>query len=617
MTFCRKIIASLLSLVLFSSSFVYSFAEFEQESGKDHIVGTEAASPSDGVAVPAVYASYEKDALFNLYNETTIDMYDGPSTSSKHAGTLPPQKLVGSKRKGDWFLVDTYVGQKWIYNSSSVQQRELVTKDGSEFNLTKTSSLYSEPFTAYPLGITIPAGTYKITYQAGDWFYVEDGEYTGWFTTTSGNYVGAMPDLGTTKINNIPLKTKIGGISSNVRPGYPMKPKYITIHNTANTGRGANASAHANLLYNGNNGNTASWHYSVDDTEIYQSLPLNEIGYHAGDGSGPGNRQSIGIEICENSDGNYLKAEQNAAELTAQLLRTLDLPLSAVMKHQDFSGKYCPARILGRNDGWNDFMNKVKIAYDKLPENPNKATYYLDIHSFLGLESTQAAMDRLTADTGWWLTSEETGAKEPVYKVETGGFIGEESVNAAINTLKETTGIDGTVNPTGNFSGGSKTPIYRVETGSIIGEENVIQAMKKVQEITGWWLTYEAKPAPNEFKIVTGGFVGEESANVALKKLQDITGWWATSAFTGSYHEEAGTPIYSIIVNDLVGESKAIETLNQMQEATNWWAYTQATGKYIPYYRIKTGGFVGLENAKEKSAFITENYKWYHTVNKQ
>ena len=81
------------------------------------------------------------------------------------------------------------------------------------------------------------------------------------------------------------------------RPGYKLTPKYITIHDTANTQTGADARAHANYLKNSPN-LEASWHFTVDDKVIIQHLPLSENGWHAGDGAnGTGNRQSIGIEI--------------------------------------------------------------------------------------------------------------------------------------------------------------------------------------------------------------------------------------------------------------------------------------------------------------------------------
>lgn len=90
------------------------------------------------------------------------------------------------------------------------------------------------------------------------------------------------------------------------RPGYAMTPLYVTVHNTANTSKGADAKSHA--AYVKRSTTEVSWHFTVDDKEIFQHLPLNENGWHAGDGHGDGNRKSIGIEICENEDGNFQQA---------------------------------------------------------------------------------------------------------------------------------------------------------------------------------------------------------------------------------------------------------------------------------------------------------------------
>lgn len=55
--------------------------------------------------------------------------------------------------------------------------------------------------------------------------------------------------------------------------------KFITIHETANTARGANAQAHANLQ---SNGFGSTWHYTVDDKEAIQSFPHSVRCWHAG-----------------------------------------------------------------------------------------------------------------------------------------------------------------------------------------------------------------------------------------------------------------------------------------------------------------------------------------------
>ena len=84
----------------------------------------------------------------------------------------------------------------------------------------------------------------------------------------------------------------------------PMRPTFITIHSTDNTSRSANALNHALAMNKGlrgrhNRSGFLTWHFTVDDHSIYQTLPTNETGEHA-DYEGPGNRSSIGIEMCVN-----------------------------------------------------------------------------------------------------------------------------------------------------------------------------------------------------------------------------------------------------------------------------------------------------------------------------
>lgn len=146
---------------------------------------------------------------------------------------------------------------------------------------------------------------------------------------------------------------------TNVRPGRAMTPRFITIHETDNTSKGADAAAHAQYLLNGAGGRTASWHFTVDDKSIYQHLPTNEHGWHAGDGGGgTGNRQSIGIEICVNSDGNFNKAVQNAAWLVRKLMKDHNIPITNVVQHNRWSGKNCPRNL--RKKGWSAFIESIK-----------------------------------------------------------------------------------------------------------------------------------------------------------------------------------------------------------------------------------------------------------------
>lgn len=135
--------------------------------------------------------------------------------------------------------------------------------------------------------------------------------------------------------------------------------EYITVHQTANTSRGANAQAHANLI---DNGFAATWHYTVDDTQAIQSFYESTICYHAGDGArGPGNNRSIGIELCVNSDGNYNQTVNNAVELIQDIMKRRNIPLSRVVTHGHWTGKHCPREILNGKNGinWNEFKRRL------------------------------------------------------------------------------------------------------------------------------------------------------------------------------------------------------------------------------------------------------------------
>lgn len=134
---------------------------------------------------------------------------------------------------------------------------------------------------------------------------------------------------------------------------------HIVIHETANKARGAGATTHGNLQANGNS-RQASWTYQVDDKHAVQSFPDKAGCWHA---SNPTyNRNSIGIEICVNSDSNYKKAVQNAAELTKSLMKKHGIPAKNVIQHYTASGgKNCPAQMRSGNYGitWNQFKKMI------------------------------------------------------------------------------------------------------------------------------------------------------------------------------------------------------------------------------------------------------------------
>lgn len=136
-------------------------------------------------------------------------------------------------------------------------------------------------------------------------------------------------------------------------------PKYIIIHETDNTSRGAGAETHCKAQANGNIGK-ASVHYYVDDTGVYQAVEHKHATWNCGDGNnryGINNKNTISIEICVNSDSDYNKAVDNTVELV-RYLKNGYYSNCQVVRHYDASRKNCPRKILA-NRYWNTFLERV------------------------------------------------------------------------------------------------------------------------------------------------------------------------------------------------------------------------------------------------------------------
>lgn len=175
-------------------------------------------------------------------------------------------------------------------------------------------------------------------------------------------------------IGDIPVYQDFLPKTSVARTGEKRKILYIVIHETDNINKGANAKAHNNFIHNNGVENELSWHYTVDDKEIWHHIPDDETAFHAGDKMkiGGGNKNGIGVELCVNSDGDYEKTLENAQILTAVLLYEYDLKIGAVKKHEDFSGKKCPANLI-KSERWEEFIDNVEENLKNLKEQENKA----------------------------------------------------------------------------------------------------------------------------------------------------------------------------------------------------------------------------------------------------
>lgn len=135
------------------------------------------------------------------------------------------------------------------------------------------------------------------------------------------------------------------------------KIQFIVIHDTGNTSRGAGAVAHKNYFMTTDR--KASADFVVEEDKI---IKLNDyekyFTWHCGDGKGKygiTNSNSVGIEMCVNSDSNRQKTINATIKLVYDLMKELNLKHTRVVRHYDASRKICPASM--RQEDWKEWWN--------------------------------------------------------------------------------------------------------------------------------------------------------------------------------------------------------------------------------------------------------------------
>jgi N-acetylmuramoyl-L-alanine amidase CwlA len=567
------------------------------ENGKDQIKST-----APGKYSLMVYSSFERDGEFILFNSNTVPLYTKPNGTG--SGDISPQVVLSKHRSGQWFLIDTYLGKRWVYNDENiVELRDLDVKN-AKLSLKETVYIYSQPFASFRTNETIAPTTVNVVKQAGSWFLVDYNSQQVWITTEKAKYGNLKGTFDTTNIYGVPYKKMIIPTGNkSVRPEYPLNPGYITVHNTANPAVGATADMHGRYLLNlaaTNQDAWVSWHFTVDDKQIVQHLPLDESAFHAGDDGGPGNRSSIAIEIAENADGNQAKAEENAKKLISYLMNELHIPIERIKRHQDWSGKYCPRVIL--NNGWPQFMTSLQQVYNSY--RPKPPLYRIVTGAFLGENNVKQQLNMLRTEMGWWATYEPIDQITPYYEIVTGEFLGENKVKEAMNAIKSETVMWMTYEKTR-----PAYSLYHVVTGGFYGKENVERALEALKKDTGWWATYVPTNEPNIYCIVTGGFAGEANVKEALGRVR-ARGWWAT-------YENDGETIYYYIIRtgEFLGESNVKNGLTYFTKR-GWWATYGRTGNVERYYRIVTGAFGGSELVEQNAQMLRDTRGWWVTTQK-
>ncbi len=151
---------------------------------------------------------------------------------------------------------------------------------------------------------------------------------------------------------------------TNQRPGIKRRtPGAWVQHETANYNVGAGAKMHAQYLHNGAEGNTLSYHFTVDDGVIYQMIPVDEVTWQAADAAGPGNMAGVSCELCVNRGIDMARARANAEALAGGIIKALGMP-SKPTRHYDYNQDdpdrhYCPKEMM-TSGYWPTFVENVE-----------------------------------------------------------------------------------------------------------------------------------------------------------------------------------------------------------------------------------------------------------------
>ena len=285
-----------------------------------------------------------RDELAGLGWSSAVMLDGGGSSQCDFGG----ERITASRKVHNWICV-------YLKQGGTETPPEQEDKPMSKYTVTPSIgvNIRSGPGTGYGKAGAYPCGAVVDVLEKRDGWGRTD---KGWVSLA---YLEAVEGPQRVTDNGIAIQEHIISGGRKNRPGRDTNPDtYITIHETGNAAKGADAAAHgAYLDSDAGERDMVSWHYTVDDHAIVQHLPDYETAYHAGDGkAGPGNTTSIGIEICVNAGGNFEAAKANAAALVRLLMEEHGIPLDNVVQHNRWNGKDCPKTIRATAGAWEAFL---------------------------------------------------------------------------------------------------------------------------------------------------------------------------------------------------------------------------------------------------------------------
>lgn len=171
----------------------------------------------------------------------------------------------------------------------------------------------------------------------------------------------------TSTINGIKVNSTYPCNAKNYTNKESRDVRFVVMHFTGN----ADDNPLNNAKYFHNGSRSASAHFFVDETTIYQSVELRDQAWHCGTSKGYKtdcrNSNSFGIEMCTSGNSIVSKGTQiNAAYLCAYLCKKIGITAytvdTYVLRHYDVgkNNKSCPAQFVSNPDQWKQFKTWVK-----------------------------------------------------------------------------------------------------------------------------------------------------------------------------------------------------------------------------------------------------------------
>ncbi|WP_199426572.1 N-acetylmuramoyl-L-alanine amidase [Thermaerobacillus caldiproteolyticus] len=171
------------------------------------------------------------------------------------------------------------------------------------------------------------------------------------------------------------------------RPGLKLKGvRKLVLHWTANPG----ALAENHFKYFDQTivqaKRYASSHIFVDKNEAINIIPLDEVAYHANDGTYRGvpelkpnaNFLSIGVEMCVENDGSFHpNTIARTEDVFVELCKKFKLnPMEDIVRHYDITHKNCPAPWVKDSKAFEDFKKRVQAKLNQAVATKTNTQYY-------------------------------------------------------------------------------------------------------------------------------------------------------------------------------------------------------------------------------------------------